>query len=70
MDELDKLLRRLTESAGVGYAGTVKDVVLEELKKNIDNGRVEQDGTVFGHIKGIALGFGFSGWALMGEEGY
>ncbi len=52
MEYLDKLLEKLTLATGIGYAGTVKEVILRELQGYQVEARVEQDGSVYGHIKG------------------
>lgn len=52
MTYLDTLLERLTLANGVGYAGNIKDVVLQELRKIHIKAKVEQDGSVRGSLIG------------------
>lgn len=52
MDYLDQLLKKLTLATGVGYAGNVTDVVLEELRTCGAEARIEQDGSVYGNLAG------------------
>ncbi len=52
MEYLDELLEKLTQATGIGYAGTIQDVIQQELQKYQIESRIEQDGSVYGHIKG------------------
>ncbi len=52
MEYLDKLLERLTLATGVGYSGNIKDVILQELQEYHVEARIEQDGSVYGCLKG------------------
>ena len=52
MEYLDKLLERLTLATGVGYSGDIKDVILQELQEYHVEARIEQDGSVYGCLKG------------------
>ncbi len=52
MEYLDALLERLTLATAVGYAGTVQDIVVQELKTYGVEARIEQDGSVYGYVPG------------------
>lgn len=52
MEYLDELLEKLTRATGIGYSGTIQDVILEELQKYQIESKIEQDGSVYSHIKG------------------
>jgi len=52
MEYLDELLEKLTRATGVGYSGTIQDVIQQELEKYQIESRIEQDGSVYSHIKG------------------
>jgi endoglucanase len=52
MEYLDTLLERLTLATGIGYSGTVQDVIVQELKGYGVEARIEQDGSVYGHVPG------------------
>ncbi|NOR18352.1 M20/M25/M40 family metallo-hydrolase [candidate division WOR-3 bacterium] len=52
MEYLDKLLEKLTLATGVGYSGNIKDVILQELQEYHVEARIEQDGSVYGCLKG------------------
>ncbi|MCX7996075.1 MAG: hypothetical protein N3A65_09980 [candidate division WOR-3 bacterium] len=53
LDYLDEILKRLCEGDGVGYAGNVKELVLEEIKSWTKDARIFPDGSVYGFIKGL-----------------
>ncbi len=50
---LDGILERLCKANGVGYAGDVKNVLLNEIKSFTDEARIFPDGSVYGLIKGV-----------------
>lgn len=52
MEYLDELLKKLTLATGVGYSGDIKDVILQELQKYHIDASIEQDGSVYGYLKG------------------
>ncbi len=52
MEYLDKLLKDLTLATGVGYSGNVKDVILQELRKDSIDSHIAADGSVHGILKG------------------
>ncbi len=52
MEYLDELLKKLTLATGIGYLGTIQEVILGELQAYNIESRVEHDGSVHGHIKG------------------
>ena len=52
MEYLDKLLEKLTLAKGIGYAGDVKNIILQELEKLNITAKIEQDGSVSGFLAG------------------
>jgi len=52
MEDLDKLLEKLTLAHGVGYGGDIAEVISQMLKAENIHPVIEQDGSVSAHIKG------------------
>jgi len=52
MEDLDKLLEKLTLAVGVGYGGDVTKVITQVLQAVDIHAVIEQDGSVSAHVKG------------------
>jgi putative aminopeptidase FrvX len=51
-EHIDALLSRLTLASGIGYCGTVQEVIIEELRKYGIDAHSEKDGSVVACIRG------------------
>ncbi len=56
MVDLDRLLQELTQATGVGYGGSVRDVVAAQLRAYGVQAQLHDDGSVIGHIAGDGSG--------------
>ncbi len=52
MEYLDALLKKLTLATGVGYSGNITNVILQELRDYHIEAERQEDGSVYGHLKG------------------
>lgn len=56
MVNLDRLLQELTQATGVGYGGSVRDIVAAQLRDYGVQAQLHDDGSVIGHISGNRSG--------------
>jgi putative aminopeptidase FrvX len=52
MANLDRLLQELTQATGIGYGGSVRDVVAAQLRSYGMQAHIQDDGSVIGHAHG------------------
>lgn len=52
MDKIDRLLQDLTHATGIGYGGSVRDIIAAELRSYGLQAQVHDDGSVTGHAPG------------------
>jgi putative aminopeptidase FrvX len=52
VDNIDRLLQELTQATGIGYSGSVRDLIAAELRSSRLEVKVHDDGSVTGHAPG------------------